>query len=67
MGKVAFINAIGGTMYVDESRVDEYKAMGYSPVADVIDTTCVIVDEKPKTEEVKKPVAKKKTTKKKEV
>lgn len=47
--RVAFINAVGGIMYVDESRVEEYKAAGYSLAADVVDSTAVEVDEKPPT------------------
>lgn len=44
--KVAFINAVGGIMYVDESRVEEYKAAGYKLAADIIDSTAVeITDE----------------------
>ena len=35
---VGFINKLGGVMYVDDSRVDEYKAAGYMPVANIIDT-----------------------------
>lgn len=56
MSRVAFINAVGGTMYVDESRVDEYKGAGFMLASDVIDTTAVIVDaeEKPKPTRSKK-------------
>lgn len=32
--RVKFISSTGGTMYVDESRVEEYKAAGFVPVAD---------------------------------
>lgn len=31
---VKFINRFGGITLVDESRVDEYKAAGFKPVAD---------------------------------
>lgn len=37
--RVAFINAVGGLMYVDESRIEEYKAAGYMLAADVVDST----------------------------
>lgn len=31
--RVEFINSSGGRMYVDESRVDEYKAAGFKLAA----------------------------------
>ena len=47
-------------MYVDESRINEYKEAGYMLASDVIDSTAVEVD---------KPTPKRKSTraKKKEV
>lgn len=61
--RVAFINALGGTMLVDESRVEEYKAAGYVLAANV-DSTAVEVNE---TEDKPKAATKRKATKKKEV
>lgn len=47
--RIAFINSVGGLMYVDESRVEEYKAAGFMPAASVVDSTAEIVDvEEPK-------------------
>lgn len=60
--RVAFINALGGKMLVDESRVEEYKAAGYMLAADVVDTTAIEVNE---TEEKPKATTKRKATKKK--
>lgn len=51
--RVKFINKMGTCMFVDESRVEEYKAMGFEPVADA---------PKPK----KKTTTRKKTQEKKE-
>lgn len=51
--KVEFINRTGGKMFVDESRIEEYKAAGYKLAADIIDGTAIIVDA---------PVEKKKST-----
>jgi len=56
MGRVEFITAVGSSMFVDESRVDEYKAAGFKLAASVLETQA--------KEEA--PVAKK-TRKKKEV
>lgn len=53
--RVEFINSKGGTMFVDESRIEEYKAAGHILAADVIDTKFVD-DEKPKTRRKKKEV-----------
>lgn len=47
--RVAFINAVGGLMYVDESRVEEYKAAGYMLAADVVDSTAVEIEEEQPT------------------
>ncbi len=53
--RVRFINRLsGGVMYVDESRVEEYKAAGHRPAADV----------QPAAEIPKKTTRAKKTTKK---
>lgn len=57
--RVEFINSSGGRMFVDESRVDEYKAAGYMLAADVVDSTAEVIDEK--------PVQKRKSRNKKEV
>lgn len=54
--RVEFINKTGGRMFVDESRVEDYKAAGYILAANVIDSTAKEVDE---------PVVKKKSTRKK--
>ena len=54
--RVEFINIVGGSMFVDESRIEEYKAAGYTLAADVIDSVEV--------EEEEKPTAKRKTRKK---
>lgn len=54
--RVEFISASGGKMFVDESRVEEYKAAGYMLAADVIDT--VFVEDI--VEEPKKPSGRKK-------
>lgn len=51
---VKFINGMGGTMYVAEDRVEEYKAAGFKPVA-------LDVDEVKPT---KKTATKKRTAKK---
>lgn len=56
MARIEFINSVGGKMFVDESRADEYKAAGYMLAADVIDTTAVVVDT---------PTTRKKSTRKK--
>lgn len=50
---VKFINSMGGIMLVADERVEEYKAMGFKPVADAN-------AEKP----AKKPAVKKTTAKK---
>lgn len=55
--RVEFINNVGGKMFVDESRVNEYIAAGYMLAANVIDSTAVEVDEA--------PTPKKKSTRKK--
>lgn len=55
--RVKFINAVGGYMTVDESRVEEYKAAGYLLAADVIDVEARVIDSE------KQP--KKRTSKKK--
>lgn len=60
--RVAFINAVGGIMHVDESRVEHYKAAGYKLAANVVDSTAEVIDES----EVK-PTHRKKTRSKKEV
>lgn len=60
--RVAFINSVGNKMYVDESRVQEYKDAGYQLASDIIDSTAVITE----TEEVP-AVAKKSRRRKKEV
>lgn len=57
--RVEFINSSGGRMFVDESRVEEYKAAGYMLAADVVDSTAEVIDEK--------PVQKRKSRSKKEV
>lgn len=51
--RVEFINSVGGKMFVDESRVEEYKAAGYLLAADVIDVTFKEED-KPKKKRTKK-------------
>lgn len=62
--RVEFINKVGGKMFVDESRVEEYKAAGYVLAANVVS------DEGKQTEPVEKEVkttartASKTTTKK---
>ena len=56
--RVEFINIVGGSMFVDESRIEEYKAAGYTLAADVIDSVAVEVEEE------EKPTAKRKTRKK---
>lgn len=56
--KVEFINAAGGRMFVDESRVNEYKEAGYKLASDVIDSTAEIIEEA-------KPSPKKKTVRRK--
>ena len=53
MARVKFVNSMGGLMTVDESRKEEYLAMGYK-LAD---------DSQPSNEAAKKPIR----TKKKEV
>lgn len=48
---VEFINKLGGKMFVDDSRVDEYKAAGYILAADIVgtdETPKEITEEKPK-------------------
>jgi len=60
---VAFKNFLGGIMYVDESRVDEYLSKGYERIAEEV--THNKSEEKPETlvsEEVteEKPKRKKK-------
>lgn len=45
--RIAFINSTGGKMFVDESRVEEYKAAGYIPAADVIDSVAVEIEDAP--------------------
>lgn len=55
--RVEFINASGGIMLVDDSRVEEYKAAGYLLAADVFDVE--VKDEN--------PTEKKRGRKKKEV
>lgn len=47
MSKTAFLNAYGGKMLVDDSRVEEYKAAGFMLAADVVDFDAVVIDEKP--------------------
>lgn len=63
MAKVEFINRVGGRMFVDESRVDDYVKAGYLLASNVIDSTATDV------EVVEKPTERKKTTsrRKKEV
>lgn len=56
--RVEFINKTGGRMFVDESRVEEYKAAGYILAANVIESTAKEIDE---------PKPAKRTRKKKEV
>lgn len=48
--RVEFINHTGGKMFVDESRVNEYKAAGYMLAADVIDSVAIEIDETPVVE-----------------
>lgn len=55
--RVNFINAVGGLMSVDESRVEEYKAAGFIPAANVID-----VEPHEETEEQPKKRTRKKKT-----
>jgi len=57
--RIEFINNTGGRMFVDESRVEEYKAAGYMLAADVIDSVAVVIEEVP-------PVKKTRATKKKQ-
>ena len=47
--RVAFKNNAGGIMLVDESRVNEYKAAGFKPVANVENkkNVEVVEEEKP--------------------
>lgn len=54
--RIEFINATGGSMFVDESRKEEYIAAGYMLAANVIDSVAV---------ELKEPVEKKRATRKK--
>jgi len=61
--RVAFINAVGGRMLVDESRVDEYMAAGFKLAADVIDTTAKEVVEDEISEAAPAPAPKKKRKK----
>lgn len=56
--RVNFINAVGGLMSVDESRVEEYKAAGFTLAADVVDVEARVIDTE---EQPKKRTRKKKT------
>lgn len=58
MGYVEFLNKNGGKMLVDESRVEEYKAAGHKPAAEI---------SAPKEPIIKAPSVSKKRTKKNEV
>lgn len=57
--RVEFIGATGGRMFVDESRVNEYKEAGFIPASDVIDSTARDIERQ------EEPVQKKKTTRRK--
>ena len=61
---VPFYNALGGLMWVTESRVEEYKALGYR---EYVETSLVSTEEpRPETEEKKaKPKTRTSTSKKK--
>ena len=70
---VAFFNSLGGLMMVPESRVEEYKALGYREMAPATPEPIQKAEEKkeqPKAEKpkeqpkVEKPKAKATTTKK---
>lgn len=56
MGRIEFINCVGGSMFVDESRKQEYIEAGYMLASDVIDSTAVVIDE---VEEPKKTTRRK--------
>ena len=57
---VAFRNLLGGIMYVDESRVDEYLSNGYKPIAgDADDTKSEEATAEQKDEETKRTVRRK--------
>lgn len=60
MSRVEFVNHTGGSMWVDESRVNEYLEAGYMLASDIVDSTAVILEEE-------KPAPKKKPRKKAEV
>lgn len=50
--RVEFISANGGKMFVDESRIEEYKGRGFLLASDVIDVE--VKDSKPKRTTKKK-------------
>lgn len=57
---VAFRNVLGGVMYVDESRVDEYLSQGYTRIAeDVTHTKSEEATEEKKEEEPRRTVRRK--------
>lgn len=59
---VPFKNFLGGLMYVDESRVDEYLSKGYTRITEEAHTKSEEISEAPVSEEVteEKPKRKKK-------
>ena len=54
---VAFFNTLGGLMWVTESRVEEYKALGYQEYVEAP----LVPTEEPAKEEKKEPATKPKT------
>lgn len=55
--KVEFINKFGGRMYVDESRVEEYKGAGFKLASSSLEKKATTEETKPEKTE-KKPVKK---------
>lgn len=61
--KVEFINRLGGKMFVDESRVEEYMAAGYKLAAK---TSIKVPEEKVQDKTTEKKPSFRKTIKKKD-
>lgn len=60
---IRFINFMGGEMYVHESRVEEYKALGYALAPEAPAAVAEPIEERSeqaKPEGTKKQIAKKK-------
>lgn len=55
--RVEFINKFGGRMYVDESRVEEYKGAGFKLASSSLEKKATTEETKPEKTE-KKPVKK---------